>query len=104
MTIQASKVLQLDNVARRFPNRTAGAPPFTAVRNLSFDVGHGEFVSIVGPSGCGKSTLLNLIAGLDRPSEGTVSLHGTEVSGPNSSVGFMLQKDMLLPWRTILQG
>ena len=104
MTTQASNVLQLDNVARRFPGRTAGAPPFTAVRHLSFGVGPGEFVSIVGPSGCGKSTLLNMIAGLDRPSEGTVSLHGTEVSGPSSSVGFMLQKDLLLPWRTVLDN
>lgn len=104
MTTQASNVLQLANVARRFPNRTAGAPPFTAVRNLSFEVRRGEFVSIVGPSGCGKSTLLNMIAGLDRPSEGTVSLNGTEVSGPSSSIGFMLQKDMLLPWRTILHN
>jgi NitT/TauT family transport system ATP-binding protein len=97
-------VLELRDVARRFPGRAAGAPPFTAVRNLSFDVGAGEFVSIVGPSGCGKSTLLNLVAGLDRPSEGSVSLHGSEVEGPSSSVGFMLQKDLLLPWRTVLHN
>ncbi|MBI1200889.1 MAG: ATP-binding cassette domain-containing protein [Rhodopseudomonas sp.] len=96
--------MHLQDVARRFPGRAAGAPPFTAVRNLSFAVGAGEFVSIVGPSGCGKSTLLNMIAGLDRPSEGTVSLHGIEVSGPNASVGFMLQKDLLLPWRTVLHN
>ena len=104
MITPESDVLRLKNVARRFPNRTAGAPIFTAVRDLSFHVGRHEFVSIVGPSGCGKSTLLNLIAGLDRPSEGTVSLHGAEVSGPSSNVGFMLQKDMLLPWRTVLQN
>jgi NitT/TauT family transport system ATP-binding protein len=100
----STHVLQLQDVARRFPGRTAGAPPFTAVRNLSFAVNQSEFVSIVGPSGCGKSTLLNLIAGLDRPSEGMVSLHGVEVAGPNSSVGFMLQKDLLLPWRTVLHN
>jgi NitT/TauT family transport system ATP-binding protein len=100
----ASDVLRLKNVARRFPNRKAGAPIFTAVRDLSFHVAQHEFVSIVGPSGCGKSTLLNLIAGLDRPSEGTVALHDAEVTGPNSNVGFMLQKDMLLPWRTVLQN
>jgi NitT/TauT family transport system ATP-binding protein len=97
-------VLQLQDVARCFPGRSAGAAPFTAVRNLSFEVGQGEFVSIVGPSGCGKSTLLNLVAGLDRPSAGTVSLHGIEVCGPNPSVGFMLQKDLLLPWRTVLHN
>jgi NitT/TauT family transport system ATP-binding protein len=97
-------VLQLHDVARRFPGRSAGAPPFTAVRNLSFDVRRGEFVSVVGPSGCGKSTLLNLIAGLDRPSEGRVALNGVPVAGPNASVGFMLQKDLLLPWRTVLHN
>jgi len=100
----SSQVLQLQNVARRFAGRTADAPPFTAVRDLSFAVGESEFVSIVGPSGCGKSTLLNLVAGLDRPSEGSVSLHGVEVSGPSSSVGFMLQKDLLLPWRTVMNN
>ena len=99
-----SNVLRFLDVARRFPGRTAGAPPFTAVRDLSFEVNESEFVSIVGPSGCGKSTLLNMIAGLDHPSEGTVSLHGVEVVGPNSSVGFMLQKDLLLPWRTVLHN
>ena len=97
-------VLQLQNVARRFPGRGAGAPPFTAVFNLSFEVGKGEFVSIVGPSGCGKSTILNLVAGLDRPTEGTVRLHGLRINGPSPQVGFMLQKDLLLPWRTILHN
>jgi NitT/TauT family transport system ATP-binding protein len=100
----AAEVLQLRNIAKRFPGRTAGAAPFTAICDLSFSVGHREFVAIVGPSGCGKSTLLNLVAGLDRPSEGTVSLHGVEVAGPNSNVGFMLQKDLLLPWRTVLHN
>jgi NitT/TauT family transport system ATP-binding protein len=104
LVLAPSNVLQLQQVARRFPGRTAGAAPFTAVFDLSFEVGRGEFVSIVGPSGCGKSTLLNLVAGLDRPSAGSVSLHGVEVSGPNPNVGFMLQKDLLLPWRTVLHN
>lgn len=94
-------VLQLQGVVRAFTARSAGTPPFIAVSNLSFKVDQGEFVSVVGPSGCGKSTLLNLVAGLDEPNEGTISLHGTPVSGPNPNVGFMLQKDLLLPWRTV---
>lgn len=102
--VRREHVLQLMDVARKFPGRTAAAPPFTAVRHLTFHVDEGEFVSIVGPSGCGKSTVLNLVAGLDRPSEGVVSLAGIKVSGPNSSVGFMLQKDLLLPWRTVLHN
>lgn len=104
MPSATSNVLRFLDVARRFPGRTAGSPPFTAVHDLSFEVNESEFVSIVGPSGCGKSTLLNMIAGLDHPSEGIVSLHGVEVEGPNSSVGFMLQKDLLLPWRTVLHN
>jgi NitT/TauT family transport system ATP-binding protein len=96
--------LQLDSVTRRFPARGAGHSSFTAIENLSFSVQPGEFVSVVGPSGCGKSTILNLVAGLDRPSEGTVRLGGEAVSGPSAHVGFMLQKDLLLPWRTILHN
>jgi ABC-type Mn2+/Zn2+ transport system ATPase subunit len=58
-----------------------------------------EFVALVGPSGCGKSTILNLIAGLLQPSAGVVSYHGVTVSEPNRQVGYMTQKDTLLPWR-----
>ena len=96
--------LRVEKVARLFPGRRLGAPEFTAVHDLTFHVTDSEFVSIVGPSGCGKSTVLNLVAGLDRPTEGTVSLRGIAVSGPSSNVGFMLQKDMLLPWRTVQQN
>lgn len=104
MITNLANVLQLQGVVRAFTSRSAGTPPFIAVSNLSFKVDQGEFVSIVGPSGCGKSTLLNLVAGLDEPSEGTVSLHGTPVAGPSANVGFMLQKDLLLPWRTVLRN
>ena len=93
--------LRLDNVTRRFPARRPHLPWFTAVQSLSFAVAKGAFVSVVGPSGCGKSTILNLVAGLDQPSEGTVRLAGEKVTGPSQHVGFMLQKDLLLPWRTI---
>ena len=100
----AQAVLSLDGVTRRFPNRDRRGAVFTAVEGLTFDVRPGEFVSIVGPSGCGKSTILNMVAGLDRPSEGQVRLSGHAVTGPSAHVGFMLQKDLLLPWRTILRN
>lgn len=58
-----------------------------------------EFVALVGPSGCGKSTILNLVAGLLQPSSGSVAYNGAPVSGPNRHVGYMTQKDTLLPWR-----
>jgi NitT/TauT family transport system ATP-binding protein len=101
---RSTPALALDRVTRRFPGRGAANAAFTAIENLSFAVRDGEFVSVVGPSGCGKSTILNLVAGLDRPSEGTVRLHDEPVTGPSAHVGFMLQKDLLLPWRTILHN
>jgi NitT/TauT family transport system ATP-binding protein len=95
--------LVLDLVTKRFaaPN---GASLLTAIDRVSLDVRAGEFVAVVGPSGCGKSTILNLVAGLDRPSEGRILLNGVPVEGPNPTVGFMLQKDLLLPWRTIVHN
>jgi sulfonate transport system ATP-binding protein len=59
-----------------------------------------EFVALVGPSGCGKSTILNLIAGLLQPTSGMVRYNGAAVQGVNRAVGYMTQKDTLLPWRT----
>jgi NitT/TauT family transport system ATP-binding protein len=100
----SSPALQLDGVTRLFPARTAATAVFTAIENLTFTVHPGEFVSVVGPSGCGKSTILNLVAGLDSPTEGTVRLRGEPVAGPSEHVGFMLQKDLLLPWRTIVHN
>jgi NitT/TauT family transport system ATP-binding protein len=72
-----------------------------AVRSINFRIARGEVVSIIGPSGCGKSTLLNMGAGLSRPSAGQVRVGGEPVTGPNKHVAFMLQKDLLMPWRTI---
>jgi NitT/TauT family transport system ATP-binding protein len=61
-------------------------------------------VSLIGPSGCGKSTLLNIGSGLTAPSEGAAFVDGGRVSGPNAQVAFMLQKDLLLPWRTVAEN
>lgn len=75
-----------------------------ALRDISFSLEEGEFVSIVGPSGCGKSTLLSVIAGLLRPTSGTVTVAGHPVVGPSKDVGLMPQSDQLFEWRTVRQN
>ncbi len=67
---------------------------------IDLSVRKGEFLAIVGPSGCGKSTLLNLIAGLLESKEGTITIEGAPVQEHRDKIGYMLQKDHLLPWRT----
>jgi len=75
-----------------------------AIRQLSFDVGDGEFLSVLGPSGCGKSTLLMMIAGLIDPSAGEIRIQDARVAGPRREVGVVFQSPVLLPWRTVLQN
>ncbi len=100
---KTASVLDLIGVTKRFV-APGGGSRLTAIDRVSFSVRDGEFVAVVGPSGCGKSTILNLVAGLDKPSEGRILLNQVPVEGPNPSVGFMLQKDLLLPWRTIVHN
>ncbi len=95
--------LEFRNVTKRFRS-AKGAEPITAVKDLSFTIADGEVVSLIGPSGCGKSTLLNMGSGLDPATEGQVFVDGEQVVSPNEHVAFMLQKDLLLPWRTIREN
>lgn len=95
--------LEFRGVTKQFTTK-ALAEPLTAVRDITFTVGKGEFVSVVGPSGCGKSTILSMTAGLYQPTFGEVKVSGETVRGPNAHVGFMLQKDLLLPWRSIVKN
>lgn len=71
-----------------------------ALSGIDFSVRKGEFLAIVGPSGCGKSTLLNLVAGLLDFKEGSITMEGVPVREHRDKIGYMLQKDQLLPWRT----
>jgi len=97
--------LEFRNVTKRFRNpNNANLESITAVEGVSLKVKDGEVVSLIGPSGCGKSTLLNLASGLDKPSEGEVFVDAKRVAGPNAHVAFMLQKDLLLPWRSISEN
>lgn len=75
-----------------------------ALNQISFHINEGEFVSIVGPSGCGKSTLLSLIAGLMKPEKGRILLKGRPIEENLCSIGYMLQKDQLFSWRSVMQN
>jgi len=94
--------IELCTVTKRFA--AARGVPYTALRDLNLTVADGEFCAIVGPTGCGKSTTLTLIAGLERPSAGSVSVHGQRVDGVPPGVGFMFQTDAILPWKTVLEN
>ena len=83
--------------------RTASGP-VEALRDISLDVGRGEFVSLVGPSGCGKSTLLRIVAGLRAATAGAVSIDGAPVIRPIANVGMVFQAPVLLKWRTVLDN
>lgn len=89
--------VRLDDVAVRFRTKKKDV---TALRDVSLNVGAGEFVAIVGPSGCGKSTLLKLVAGLLAPSSGDVLLSGERVRGPRRDIGYVFQRAALLDWRS----
>jgi NitT/TauT family transport system ATP-binding protein len=75
-----------------------------ALVDVDLDLEEGEFLSIVGPSGCGKSTLLKLISGLERPSAGEILVRGRRVTETPTGIGFMFQRDALLPWATVRQN
>ncbi|MGH2394857.1 MAG: ATP-binding cassette domain-containing protein, partial [Candidatus Limnocylindria bacterium] len=72
-----------------------------AVDDVDLEVGASEIVALIGPSGCGKSTILRLVAGLEKPSSGTVEVAGHRVSGPDRSVGIVFQEPRLMPWLTV---
>jgi ABC-type nitrate/sulfonate/bicarbonate transport system ATPase subunit len=93
-----STKLFIDDVSMRF---ATPAGVFHALDHIRLSVPQGSFVSLIGPSGCGKSTIFNIVAGLQEPSEGRVLIDGVDATGTIGRVGYMLQKDLLLPWRTL---
>jgi sulfonate transport system ATP-binding protein len=92
--------IELSGVTKRFT--TPSGSMFTALRAIDLAVGAGKFCAVVGPTGCGKSTTLTMVAGLDRPSTGTVSVGGQAVDGITAGISFMFQADALMPWKTVL--
>ena len=80
------------------------AGPMPVLRDIDLHLSRGEFVSIVGPSGCGKSTLLNVISGLQEPASGTILFDGQPATKRLGTTAYMPQKDLLMPWRTVLDN
>ncbi|WP_069637463.1 ABC transporter ATP-binding protein [Campylobacter pinnipediorum] len=74
------------------------------LKDINFHINKNEIVSIIGPSGCGKSTIFNIAAGLINPSFGQVFLDDKDITGKSGNVGYMLQKDLLLPFKTVLEN
>ena len=94
-------LLEIRDVSLSY-HTSAGETP--ALSHLTFDLMPGEFLAVVGPSGCGKSTLLNLICGLLSAEEGTILMNDTAPSPGDPRIGYMLQKDHLLEWRSIYKN
>jgi ABC-type nitrate/sulfonate/bicarbonate transport system ATPase subunit len=100
-TDRAAAGVQIDGVSRRF---RADGEDLLVLDTTSLEVQAGEFVTILGPSGCGKSTLFNIAAGLLTPTSGEIFVHGQRVTGRTGSVSYMMQRDLLLPWRSVLDN
>ena len=91
--------LLISGVSRQF-NLDKGRT-VQALKGIDLAVAPGEFICLLGGSGCGKSTLLRLIAGLDQPTTGNLSLDGTAINRPRDEVGIVFQEPRLLPWRRV---
>jgi NitT/TauT family transport system ATP-binding protein len=94
-------LLSIEGIAKEYYVR---GRKVLALDSIDLTVAEGEFVTIVGPSGCGKSTLLNLIVGLLHSSSGRIVFRGDPINGICTKIGYVTQKDNLLPWRTLLQN
>jgi NitT/TauT family transport system ATP-binding protein len=96
--VSTATQIALEGASKEFVGR---GETVLALQPTSVEIARERFVALVGPSGCGKSTVLNMIAGLQQPTAGRVVYDGNPVTGPNRQVGYMTQKDTLLPWRSV---
>ena len=91
-------IIAFSEVGKVFPHKTGSV---TATRDITVSIQEGEIVSIVGPSGCGKTTMLNLVAGLMKPTHGSIFYRAQPITALNGRTGYMTQSDHLLPWRDV---
>jgi NitT/TauT family transport system ATP-binding protein len=99
-TQTAPPLLELNALAKRFDEPNGGTR--VVVEDFDLTVRPGEFCVLIGPSGCGKSTVLSMIAGLERPSSGTILADGVALTGTDPRTGFVFQTDAVFPWKTVL--
>ena len=92
------ELLKIDNVSLTYHSPTSETE---ALSELNLSVNEGEFISIVGPSGCGKTTILSLIAGILKPTKGTILINGEKIEKPGTHTGYMFQRDNLFEWLNI---
>jgi NitT/TauT family transport system ATP-binding protein len=96
--------LQLRNITKIFNTSDSSNSYVTAVENVTLHIEEGEFVCFVGPSGCGKSTLLNILAGLDKPSEGEIILNSQPINGTGPDRIMVFQENALFPWLKVIDN
>jgi len=89
--------IAVQNISKTYPS-------LDVLKSFTFEVHEGEFLTILGPSGCGKSTLLQVISGLISPDTGEVFFEGKKCTGTTGLMSFMHQKDLLLPWKKVLEN
>jgi nitrate/nitrite transport system ATP-binding protein len=94
--------LEVDHVDKVFPLANGGR--YIALKNINLEIKQGEFVCLLGHSGCGKSTLLNIVAGLDKPTQGGIILENKQVKDPGPDRMVVFQNYSLLPWKTVRQN
>ena len=97
-TRMADSYFDIDLATKTFSTRHGA---YTAIQDVSLDIARGEIVSLIGHSGCGKSTLLSMMAGLQRPTSGSLRLDGEEINGPGPDRGVVFQNYSLLPWMSV---
>ena len=102
MSVPGARSLEVEHISKRYA--LADGAAVTAVDDMSFTVGPGEFVSIIGPSGCGKSTLFNIIGGLIGDYDGRVAVAGETIAGTHPAIGMVFQEESTFPWRTVLDN
>ena len=96
--------LSIRDVSKTFPGHKRSAPPTQALLPIGLEVGDNDFITVLGPSGCGKSTLLRLVAGLETPTTGEITLDGTKIVGAGADRGVVFQSYTLFPWLNVRQN